>query len=108
MDIKEAIDICENSICDYVIGDYCCDVGCIDSKYCKDDCVFVEAIFAVTKHCLEQEELISKLTQKLEYDISKMDEKLKINRLELDDYRRLRIKAMRTKSKEILRILKGE
>ena len=100
MDIKEAIDILRNTICGYIVGDYCCDVGCIDSKNCKDDCVFEEAIFMVTKRCLEQEELISKLIQKLEYDIDKMDGKLKRNRLELDEHRRLRIKAMRTKSKK--------
>ena len=48
MNIEEAIDILENSIADYVIGEYC--EKCADNKICDDrneDCYYQQAIDTV-------------------------------------------------------------
>lgn len=51
MEIKEAIDILQNSIADYVIGEYC--EKCGDRLICEDrneDCYFLQAIDTILNH----------------------------------------------------------
>lgn len=45
MDLKEAIDILKNQICDYVIPSFCND--CENKTECLDDCNYILAIYTV-------------------------------------------------------------
>lgn len=56
----------------------------------------------------KQQKEIEELKKKLKYDISKIDEKLHNNSFGenyINDYRKMRLKGMKTKSKEILKLL---
>ena len=77
---KEAIDILENCIADYVIGDFCCGKYCPDEDMCKEkDCPYETAIEIVVNLIKKQEKEIKNLKD----DISNMyDEKVVRNILE--------------------------
>lgn len=57
---KEAIDILENCIADYVIGDFCCGKYCPDEDMCKEkDCPYETAIEIVVNLIQKQEKIIN-------------------------------------------------
>ena len=74
MNIEEAIDILQNSIADYVIGEYC--EKCADNKICGDrneDCYYQQAIdIVVTAYEKEKEK-----REKLEYEAQEAEEYIK-------------------------------
>jgi hypothetical protein len=62
MNIEQAIDILENSIADYVIGEYC--EKCADNKICDDrneDCYYQQAIDIVVTAYEKEKEANKKL-----------------------------------------------
>ena len=64
MNIEQAIDILENSIADYVIGEYC--EKCADNKICDDrneDCYYQQAIDTVVTAYEKEKEKNKRLTQ---------------------------------------------
>lgn len=63
---KEAIDILQNCIADYVIGEYC--EKCGDKLICEDrneDCYFQQAIDTVVNLIQKQEKIIDKFSKAL-------------------------------------------
>ena len=59
---KEAIDILENQIADYVIGDFCVGKYCPQEDTCKnDDCPFEKAIDIVVNLINKQQKEIEEL-----------------------------------------------
>lgn len=66
---KEAIDILENCIADYVIEDFCCGKYCPDEDMCKEkDCPYETAIEIVVNLIQKQEKIIDKMAEKLVED----------------------------------------
>ena len=55
---KEAIDILQNCVADYVIGDFCVGKFCPMEENCKDkDCPYKEAIDVVVNRIKELEQI---------------------------------------------------
>ena len=79
---KEAIDVLENSIADYVIGDFCCGKYCPDEDMCKnDDCYYEKAIDIVLNLIQKQDTEINKLNNvidELKKQIEIRDKQIKI------------------------------
>ena len=70
MNIEQAIDILENSIADYVIGEYC--EKCADNKICDDrneDCYFQQAIDIIITAYEKEKEKNKEAKEKLEKHI---------------------------------------
>lgn len=70
-----------------------------------------ERIWQLEKEKMELEERNSKAIANLEKSIKSIDEKIEnqdFGENYINDYRKVRLKGIRTKCKEILKILKGE
>ena len=64
---EEAIDILQNCIADYVIGDFCCGKYCPDEDMCKnDDCYYEKAIDTVINLINKQKKAIDRMAEYIE------------------------------------------
>ncbi len=78
MSEEEILDILENQISDYVIGDYC--ERCDDNKICADrneDCYYIQAIDGIIDLYNKKKEAVESLKSTLEVVIKQRDDNQK-------------------------------
>lgn len=76
MEIREAIDVLQNSVADYVISEYCSTGECKAQQLCEnDDCYFIQAIDKVVSEYKRLDEenndlrkLYRRTAEKLQYN----------------------------------------
>lgn len=85
MNIEQAIDILENSIADYVIGEYC--EKCADNKICDDrneDCYYQQAIDTVVTAYEKEKETSHYIQSQLDIANAKLVEEKEKNKKAID------------------------
>ena len=85
--LKDAIDVLENMISDYVIGEYCASRKCSNFDNCEDDCYFEKAIDTVLRAIKIKDEYSKLLLMTLcDFDGANSEKELKDLIKEIMDY----------------------